>query len=98
MGLYGAVLTVLGTKGVGAGCGWISGLLVADITLKQEVITEKIAFFDVKFNDIFKGKSIKANVILNSKRNLINYNSVSLEHLRERNLDKIWRENMNFKD
>ena len=25
MGLYGAVLTVLGTKGVGAGCDWISG-------------------------------------------------------------------------
>jgi ribose/xylose/arabinose/galactoside ABC-type transport system permease subunit len=45
MGLYGAVLTVLGTKGVGAGCGWISGLLVAYITLKQEVITEKIALF-----------------------------------------------------
>ena len=27
MRLYGAVLTVLGTKGVGAGCDWISGLL-----------------------------------------------------------------------
>ena len=61
-------------------------------------ISKPNIFFDVKFNNIFKGKSIKANVILNSKRNLINYNSVSLEHLRERNLDKIWRENMNFKD
>ena len=61
-------------------------------------ISKPNIFFDVKFNNIFKGKSIKANVILNSKRNLIHYNSVSLEHLRERNLDKIWRENMNFKD
>ena len=45
MRLYGAVLTVLSVKSVAAGCDWISGLLVADITLKQEVITEKIALF-----------------------------------------------------
>tara|TARA_B110000977_G_scaffold72690_1_gene98437 strand:- start:2092 stop:2202 length:111 start_codon:yes stop_codon:yes gene_type:complete len=28
MRLYGAVLTVLGTMAVGAGCGWLVGILV----------------------------------------------------------------------
>ena len=42
MWLYGAVLTVLGAKGVGAGCGWISGgvyygvsIFIVDVFIKS---------------------------------------------------------------
>jgi hypothetical protein len=53
-------------------------------------------FFNLKFENIFNKENFGTNVIISSKDNVFGLRNLSLKSFRRKNLDKLWKKNMNY--
>ena len=53
-------------------------------------------FFNLKFENILNNENFGINAIISSKDSVFGLRNLSLKSFRRKNLDKLWKKNMNY--